>query len=92
MNFDVFLFFCKNGLILKQSYKKEFNTKGADIMLQYENEILLPDEVCEILHIGKNTLYKLLNNKELIGYRVGRNWKIPKRAVVNYIMRKTKGE
>lgn len=77
---------------MKQSYKKEFNTKGADIMLQYENEILLPDEVCEILHIGKNTLYKLLNNKELIGYRVGRNWKIPKRAVVNYIMRKTKGE
>lgn len=61
-------------------------------MLQYENEIMLPDEVCEVLHIGKNTLYKLLNSRELIGYRTGRNWKIPKRSVINYIYKKSKGE
>lgn len=35
-------------------------------MLENYNEILKPDEVCEILLIGKNTLYNLLNTKELI--------------------------
>ena len=59
-------------------------------MLQYENEIMLPDEVCEVLCIGKNTLYKLLNSGELIGYRVGRNWKIPRRSVIDFIIKKSK--
>lgn len=65
--------------------------KEGVIMLQYENEIMLPDEVCEVLCIGKNTLYKLLNSRELIGYRVGRNWKIPRRSVIDFIIKKSKG-
>ena len=60
-------------------------------MLENYDEILKPDEVCEILLIGKNTLYNLLNTKELIGYRSGRNWHITKQALINYIMAKTQG-
>lgn len=60
-------------------------------MLEEYNEILSTDEVCEILFIGKNTLYKLLKSEELIGYRVGKNWKITKKAVINFINKKTVG-
>ena len=60
-------------------------------MLEGYNEILRTDEVCEILFIGKNTLYKLLKSEEIIGYRMGKNWKITKQAVINFINKKTVG-
>ncbi len=60
-------------------------------MLEGYNEILSTDEVCEILFIGKNTLYKLLKSEEIIGYRMGKNWKITKQAVINFINKKTVG-
>jgi excisionase family DNA binding protein len=58
-------------------------------MLEGYNEILRPTEVCEILLIGKNTLYDLLNTKQLIGYKSGKNWHITKQALINYIQAKT---
>ncbi len=54
-------------------------------MLEEYNEILKPSEVCEILLIGKNTLYDLLNTNELVGYKSGKNWRITKQALINYI-------
>lgn len=44
-----------------------------------ENElpgIFTPMEVMDILNIGKNTMYTLLNTGELKGFRVGRSWRI----------------
>lgn len=61
-------------------------------MLENYNEILKPDEICEILLIGKNTLYNLLKSNEIVGYRVGRNWKVTKQSLINYISRKTEGD
>ena len=60
-------------------------------MLENHNEILKPSEVCEVLRIGKNTLYHLLDTKELIGYRAGKNWRVTKQALINYILSKTSG-
>jgi predicted DNA-binding transcriptional regulator AlpA len=40
-------------------------------MLEEYNEVLRPIEVCEILAIGKNTLYNLLNTEQLVGYKYG---------------------
>lgn len=60
-------------------------------MLEEYNEILKPSEVCEILLIGKNTLYNLLNTNELVGYKSGKNWHITKQALINYITAKTLG-
>ena len=54
-------------------------------MLEMYNEILSPEEVCEVLLIGKNRLYKLLRENIIHGYREGRNWKISKIAVIDYI-------
>ena len=48
-------------------------------------EILTPEDVMEYLYIGRNAVYKLLNSGELKAFRVGRNWKIPKKALDEYI-------
>ena len=46
------------------------------------------DGLCEILGIGKNTAYQLLNDQEIDAFKVGTVWKIPKKSVEEYINRK----
>ena len=38
--------------------------------------ILTPAEVMDILGVGKNTVYRLLNSGQLPAIRIGRSWKI----------------
>ncbi len=52
------------------------------------NEILTVNEAMDLLCIGKNTIYSLLNSGELQGFRIGRTWKIPREALVSYILAK----
>ena len=49
------------------------------------NEILSLEDVCEILNIGKNTAYRLLNAQELQGFKIGHIWKIPRVSLETYI-------
>ena len=39
--------------------------------------LLTPKDVMDILGVGKNTVYRLLNSGELPAIRFGRSWKIP---------------
>lgn len=55
-----------------------------------ENEIMRFEEVMEFLSIGKNTLYTLLNNREINAFKIGKVWKIPKKSVEEYIERKVR--
>lgn len=54
-------------------------------MLENYNEILTLDEMCEVLKIGKNTAYRLLNAEEINGFKIGHIWKIPKSSLIMYI-------
>ena len=56
-------------------------------MLESFEEVMTPDEVCEVLRIGKNALYELLSTGKLKAYRNGRVWRIPKVAVQDFILR-----
>lgn len=47
--------------------------------------ILTPLEVMDILGVGKNTVYRLLNSGELQGFRVGRSWRISLKALEMYL-------
>lgn len=38
--------------------------------------VLTPAEAMDILGVGKNTIYRLLNSGQLQGVRVGRCWRI----------------
>jgi len=54
-------------------------------VLERYDDILTTDEACEVLRIGKNALYELLQSGQLKGYRNGRVWRIPKKGVVEFI-------
>ena len=58
-------------------------------MLDNYDTILVPDEVCEILRIGQNEIYKMLKEGTIQGYKVGKTWRIPKENVLHYIRSKT---
>ena len=55
-------------------------------MLEEYTDILTTEEACEVLRIGYNAIYELLNSGKLKGYRNGRVWRIPKAAVQEYIL------
>lgn len=55
-----------------------------------EDEILTVNDVAEILYIGKNTVYSLLQSGELRGFRLGKSWRIPRECLNQFIMEKTR--
>lgn len=52
---------------------------------QYE-DILTIDEVCEALHIGRNSVYDLLRTGKVKSFKCGKCYKIPKKCVEAYVM------
>lgn len=59
-------------------------------MLEVYCDILSVEEICEALRIGANQAYDLLKNGKLKGYKQGRIWKIPKQALIEYIVEQSK--
>ena len=59
-------------------------------MLNEYPEILTTEEACEVLRVGYNTLYDLLQSGKLKAYRNGRLWRIPKKSVIEYILEQSK--
>lgn len=47
--------------------------------------LLPPLEVMDILGVGKNTVYRLLNSGELPAIRIGKSWKITENALTDFI-------
>lgn len=42
----------------------------------------------EMLNIGRNKAYQILNSGEIEAFRVGRKWRIPRTSVEKYIYAK----
>ena len=59
-------------------------------MLDEYGDILTTEEACEVLRVGYNAMYALLNSGKLKGYRNGRIWRIPKAAVREFIVESAK--
>lgn len=61
-------------------------TKGVDItMLEQYDDLITISDLREILNIGRNAAYDLLNQGAIPAFCIGRNWKIPKDAVIFYL-------
>ena len=45
------------------------------------NEYLTPREVMELLAIGKNTFYKMVQSGELPAVRIGKQWRVKREAL-----------
>lgn len=63
--------------------------KGLIILLNDYGDILNIEDLCEVLLIGKNAAYKLLESGEIKGFRFGRKWKISKEALEDYILKRS---
>lgn len=47
--------------------------------------ILTPRDIMDILGIGKNAAYSLLNSGQLRGFRVGRSWRVTAEALEEFM-------
>lgn len=56
-------------------------------MLDDWDDFLTVEELCELLKIGHNAAYALLGSGKLKAFRNGRVWRIPKQAVIDYIIK-----
>ena len=57
---------------------------SKEMFTEYD-EILSIEDVMEILHIGKNSVYSLLKSNEIRNIRVGKKYTVPKQSVINFI-------
>ena len=48
--------------------------------------VLTPREIMDILGIGKNSIYDLLNSGQLQGFRVGRSWRVTADALEEFML------
>lgn len=63
---------------------EERTDRKSEILEKYT--LLTPVDVMEILGIGKNTVYSLLNSGKLSAFRVGRSWRIPVDALEQFML------
>lgn len=49
------------------------------------SDVVSVEQMTEMLDIGRNTAYKLLNNGSIKSIRIGRVHKIPKQSVISYL-------
>ena len=59
-----------------------------NIFEEYDN-IVERKQLQDMLHIGKNTAYKLLNDGDIKSIRIGKIHKIPKINVIEYLNRQS---
>lgn len=57
---------------------------SKEMFTEYD-EILSIEDVMEILHIGKNSVYSLLKSNEIRNIKVGKRYIVPKQSVINFI-------
>ena len=66
--------------------------KGSEFMELVQNNIFTNypdvvsiDDLKKMLHIGRNTAYKLLNENKIKAIRIGKKYIIPKSSVISFL-------
>lgn len=54
-------------------------------MLSEYPDILTTEEVCKLLKVSKNTIYKLIHSGQLKARKVTRHYRIPKSELLHFI-------
>ena len=66
---------------------KQYDAFYDDNLEDVESEYLTPKEVMNLLYIGRNTFYKLVNSGELPAFRIGKQWRVRKDDLREYFRR-----
>lgn len=48
-------------------------------------DVVSVEQLCQMLHIGRNTAYRLLKSGAIQAIRIGRQYRIPKKWVIQYV-------
>lgn len=51
-----------------------------------QHTVLTPLDIMDILGIGKNSAYALLNSGKIQGFRVGRSWRVTMDALEDFML------
>ena len=57
-------------------------------MFEALDDILTVEELAEVLKIGTSQAYKIVRTGKLKAYKEGKDWKIPKKSLEDYIRQK----
>lgn len=58
--------------------------ENTEILADYE-DVLRPEDVQTVLHVGRNTVYKALAEGKIKSIRIGNQYRIPKMYLIDYI-------
>ena len=58
-------------------------------MFENYTDIMSAHDVASEMHVSRNRVYDLLSTGQLRGYREGHTWKIPKLALIDYVMERS---
>lgn len=64
------------------NYFDDFSGKELD--WKDEPEYLTPREVMDLLCIGRNRFYRMVNSGELKGFRIGKLWRVRREEVERF--------
>lgn len=67
-------------------YREDYLELLNERKLEQIPVVLTPAEAMDILGVGKNTMYRLLNSGKLKGVRVGRSWRITDEALHTFLL------
>lgn len=59
-------------------------------MFEQYDDILTIEEISEILKIGMTKAYRIVRSGDLKGYKEGKDWKIPKQALNEYVISRSR--
>lgn len=63
---------------------EERENKRTEALERYT--VLTPADVMDILNIGKNAVYELLNSGQLKGFRIGKSWRISAEELERFML------
>jgi len=61
-------------------------------MFDSYDDVVTVEQLAKMLKIGRNTAYELVRAQIIPSIRVGRNIRIPKQSIIEYITNKDKGD
>ena len=70
--------------VKKQSNQNSTNTSSSRYLSDYP-DVLTPTECMNILSVGRNAIYTLLQDDVLKSVKIGKQYRIPKSSLENYL-------
>ena len=61
-----------------------------EMFLDYP-DVVTPNDLQKMLHIGRNTVYEILKNNSIKTIKIGKKYIIPKVNVIKYLTTETAG-